>query len=68
MPTGPMPVHREVLVDHQELERAEERLADAIEELRVELLERDLGPALERLDELRDRANELEATLLRVQP
>lgn len=61
-----MPVHRETLIAQDELERAEARLADAVERVREEVLARDVEEACERLDELRERADELESTLLRV--
>jgi tetrahydromethanopterin S-methyltransferase subunit B len=61
-----VPVHRETLIAQDELERAEARLADAVERVREEVLARDVEEACERLDELRERADELESTLLRV--
>lgn len=62
-----MPIHRRTLIDYDELEQAEAKLADALEDLEVEVRERDLERSLERLEELRRRADELEETLLRVQ-
>jgi TnpA family transposase len=61
-----VPVHRETLIAQDELERAEARLTDAVERVREEVLARDAEEACERLDELRERADELESTLLRV--
>lgn len=61
-----MPVHRDTLIAHRELEEAEENLAGAVEELKVEILERDLQEALKRLEKVREEANRLESTLLRV--
>lgn len=61
-----MPVHRETLIAHHTLAEAEERLADTVEDLKVEILEKDLQAALEHLATLRKRADQLETTLLRV--
>lgn len=61
-----MPVHRETLIKQHELEEAEAALSDMIEEVRVEVLARDLEAALDRIERVRERADELEATLLRV--
>lgn len=60
-----MPVHRETLIAYDELETAEARVADAVERLRDDVLERDVGKALARIDELRERADELESVILR---
>lgn len=61
-----MPIHRQTLIAFDELEEAETKLADALSGLELELRERDLERSLERLEELRRRADELEQTLLRV--
>lgn len=47
-------------------EQAESLLASTIEELRADILERDLEDALVRIQEVRKRAAELEKTLLGV--
>lgn len=61
-----MPVHRETLIAYDELETAKARVADAVDRLRDDVLERDVEKTLARIDELRERADELEATVLRV--
>lgn len=60
-----MPVHRETLIAYDELETASARVADAVDRLRDDVLERDVGKALARIDELRERADELESVILR---
>lgn len=61
-----MPVHRQTLIAHHELEETERRLADAVEEIKVDILEQDVEATLARIEELRRRADELEQTLLQV--
>lgn len=61
-----MPVHRTTLIAQQDLEQAEALLASTIEDLRADVLERDLEDALSRIQQVRERAAELEETLLRV--
>lgn len=61
-----MPVHRETLIDHRELEEARELLNGAVDDLEARILERDVERVLERIDEVRRRADELEETVLRV--
>lgn len=60
-----MPVHRETLIAYDELETANARVADAVERLRDDVLERDVEPTLAHIDELRERADELESVILR---
>lgn len=61
-----MPVHRQTLIDHRELEEARDRLNGAIDDLKARVLERDIERVLERIEEVRQRADDLEQTVLRV--
>ncbi len=61
-----MPVHRSTLISQSELEEAGSLLTSTIEELRAEILEQDLEDALSRIEEVRERAADLEETLLGV--
>lgn len=61
-----VPIHRQTLIAVDELAEAEAKLADALEGLEADVRERDLERSLERLEELRRRADELEQALLRV--
>lgn len=61
-----MPVHRETLIDHRELEEARELLNGAVDDLEARILERDVERVLDRIEEVRRRADQLEQTVLRV--
>lgn len=61
-----MPVHRQTLIDHRELKEARDLLNGAIDDLEARILERDVERVLERIEEVRQRADELEQTVLHV--
>lgn len=54
------------MIDHRELEEARDLLYGAIDDLEARLLERDVERVLERIEEIRRRADQLEQTVLRV--